>query len=186
MRRTTFIPIALLALTACGSETPEEKSTDEVVAEARKMAGPMPGQYETTTVLREFSVPGVPAQQAEMMKQQFASGTDRTETFCLTKDQAEKGFEEMVRSMGQMGQGVTCSFSKFDASGSKLDAALNCTGPGGTTMTMGMDGTVESERSDMTMTMNSRSTMMPGMEMTMVMDSRSRRIGECPARSGQG
>lgn len=181
MRSTIFMPIAVLALAACGSETPEEKSTGEIIAEARKMTGPLPGQYETKTVLREFSVPGLPEQQAEMMKQQFAAGTDRTETFCLTKQQAEQGYEEMVRSMGQMGEGVSCSFSKFDASGSKLDAALNCTGPGGTTMTMGMDGTVEPEQSDMTMTMNSSSSMMPGMEMKMVMDSQSRRIGECPA-----
>ena len=184
MRSTIFMPIAVLALAACGSETPEEKSTGEVIAEVRKMAGPLPGQYETKTVLREFSVPGLPEQQAEMMKQQFAAGTDRTETFCLTKEQADKGYEEMVRSMGQMEEGVSCSFSKFDASGSKLDAALNCTGPGGTTMTMGMNGTVEPEQSDMTMTMNSSSSSMPGMEMKMVMDSQSRRIGECPAEAG--
>ena len=181
MRIAIILPITAFALAGCGSENAVEKSVEEVVAEAREMEGPRPGQYETKTVLREFSVPGVPAQQAEMMKKQFAAGTDRTETSCLTKEQADKGFEDMVRSMGQMGENVTCTFAKFDTSGSKLDAALNCDGPGGTKMSMAMDGTVEPEQSEMTMTMNSSSTMMPGMEMTMVMDSRSRRIGECPA-----
>ena len=184
MRATFILPAMMLALVSCGSEPTAEKSADEVIAEAAGIDGPIPGQYQTKTMLREFSIPGVPAEQVAMMKRQFAANSDRTDTFCMTKDQAENGFKDMVRQMSEMGEGVECAFSKFDASGSKLDAALSCTGPGGTKMSMGMNGTVQPEQSDMTMTMTSSSSMMPGMEMTMVMDSESKRIGDCPAEAG--
>jgi len=49
---------------------------------------------------------------------------------------------------------------------------------------MGMHATVEPKQCDMMMKMNSSSSSMPGMEMKMVMDSQSRRIGECPAEAG--
>lgn len=181
MRATLILPLILCALAGCGSEATDQKSADEVIAEASKMARPLPGLYETTAQLREFSMPGVPAAQLEMMKKRFAANAGRTSNFCLTKAQAESGFEDMVRQMGEAGEGVKCSFSRFDAAGAKLDAALNCTGPGGMNMAMNMDGTLAPDRSDMTMTMKNSSSMMPGMEMTMVMQSQSKRIGECPA-----
>ncbi len=181
MRATFILPFSILALAGCSSEPSAEKSAEDVIAAANQMARPLPGLYETKAELREFSVPGVPAAQLDMMKKQFSANADRTSTFCLTKSQAENGFEDMVRQMGEAGEGVKCSFSRFDAAGAKLDAALTCTGPGGMNMAMNMDGTVAPDRSDMTMTMKNSSSMMPGMEMTMVMQSESRRIGECPA-----
>lgn len=181
MRATSILPFLIFALAGCGSEPSAEKSADEVIAVANQMAKPLPGLYETTGQLREFSVPGVPAAQLEMMKKQFAANAGRTNTFCLTPAQAENGFEDMMRQLGEAGEGVECAFSKFDASGTKLNAMLSCTGPSGTKMAMDMDGTVAPDRSDMMMTMKSSSSMMPGMEMTMVMKSESRRIGDCPA-----
>ncbi len=188
MRATILMPLMIFALAGCGSETASEKSAeksaDEVIAEVSQMAKPLPGLYETTAELKDFSVPGIPAKQLSMMKQQFAAKSNKTDTMCLTREDADQGFEKMVREMGEMsqtGEGVDCAFSQFDASGSKLNAVLSCTGPGGMKMAMNMDGTVAPDRSDMTMTMNSSSSMMPGQEMTMVMQTASRRIGDCPA-----
>lgn len=188
MRATMLMPLMIFALAGCGSETASEKSaeksTQEVIAQVSQMAKPLPGLYETTAELRDFSISGIPAEQIGMMKQQFAANTNKTDTMCLTKADADQGFEKMMRQMGEMGQpgdGVECAFSQFDASGSKLNAQLNCTGPGGVKMAMNMDGTVAPDRSDMTMTMNSSSSMMAGREMTMVMQTASRRIGDCPA-----
>ena len=181
MRAILILPLGVLALSACGTEPAEEKSADDVIAAVSQMAKPLPGLYETKAELREFTVPGVPASQLKMMKQQFAANADRTDTFCLTQAQADNGFEDMIRQMGEMGEGVKCVFSKFDASGTKLDAALSCTGPGGTEMAMDMNGMVAPSQSDMMMSMKSSSSMMPGMEMTMVMQSEYKRIGECPA-----
>lgn len=188
MRATIMMPLMIFALSGCGSEpvseTSAEKSAEEVIAQASKMARPLPGLYQTTAELKDFSISGIPAEQLGMMKRQFAANTNKTETMCLTKADADQGFEKMMRQMGEMGQtgeGVECAFSQFDASGSKLNAQLNCTGPGGVKMAMNMDGTVAPDRSDMTMTMNSSSSMMAGQEMTMVMQTASRRIGDCPA-----
>lgn len=181
MRATFIVPLMTLALAGCGSEPTGATSADEVIAEVSQMVKPMPGLYETTAALREFSMPGIPAEQLDMMKKQFAENAGGTDTMCLTDADAEQGFENMVRQMGEMGEGVECKFSQFDAAGTKLNAALSCTGPGGMNMAINMDGTVEPERSDVTMTMKNSSSMMPGMEMTMVMQSESKRIGDCPA-----
>ncbi len=188
MRPTLLMPLMIFGLAGCGSEPDgeisAEKSADQVIAQVSQMAKPLPGLYETTAELKDFSISGIPAEQLGMMKQQFAANSNKTDTMCLTKADADQGFEKMLREMGEMsqaGEGVDCAFSQFDASGSKLNAVLGCTGPGGMKMAMNMDGTVAPDRSDMTMTMNSSSSMMPGQEMTMVMQTASRRIGDCPA-----
>lgn len=184
MRATLFMPLMIIALAGCGSEPEEKKSADDVIAEAGKIAKPLPGLYETTSELKDISISGMPAEQLGMVKKQFAANSNKVDSMCLTKADADEGFEKMVRQMGEMGQmgeGVECAFSEFDASGSKLNAQLNCTGPGGTNMAMNMDGTVAPDRSDMTMTMKSSSSMMPGREMTMVMQTASKRVGDCPA-----
>lgn len=183
MRATILMPLMIFALPGCGSETASEKSAGEVIAQVSQMAKPLPGLYETTAELKDFSVPGIPAGQLGMMRQQFAASSGKTNTMCLTREDADQGFEKMVREMGRMGQtgeGVDCAFSQFDASGSKLNAVLNCTAPGGMKMAMTMDGSLAPDRADMTMTMNSSSSMMPGGEMTMVMQTVSQRIGDCP------
>ncbi len=188
MRAALSIPFLIFALAGCGSEPASEesaaKSAGEVIAEASQMAKPLPGLYETTSQLMDLSISGVPPEQLSMMKQQLSANSGQKETMCLTRADAEQGFEKMLREMGEMGQmgeGLECAFSRFDASGSKLNAVLNCSGPGGTRMAMRMDGTVAPDRSDMMMTVNSSSDMMAGRDMTMVMQTASRRIGDCPA-----
>jgi hypothetical protein len=181
MRNTFILSLSVLALAACGSEPAAEKSAEDVIAEASKMASPLPGLYENRSELKEFSMPGIPAAQVDMMKQQFSANANKTNTFCLTQAQADTGFEDMVRQMGDMGGTMQCKFSQFDASGAKLDAQLNCSGEGGMTMNIGMDGTVEPERSDVTMTMKGGSSMAPGMEMTMIVRGQTTRVGDCPA-----
>lgn len=180
MRARLVLTLGIFAVSAC-SEQSAEKSPEAVIAEGRQIERPVPGLYKTTSELREFSVPGLPAAQADMMRQQFAANANTTSTMCLTKEDAEQGFERMVRQMGELQPGVECAFSEFEAAGTQLDAALNCTGPGGMKMATTMNGTVEPEQSDMTMSMKNSSSMMPGVEMTMVMHTASQRIGECPA-----
>jgi len=181
MRKSFILPLIALALAACGSEPAGEKSAEEIIAEASQMASPLPGLYEYRSELKEFSMPGIPAAQVDMMKQQFSANANKTNTFCLTQAQADTGFEDMVRQMGDMGGTMQCKFSQFDASGAKLDAQLNCSGDGGMTMNIGMDGTLEPERSDVTMTMKGGSSIAPGMEMTMIVRGQNTRVGDCPA-----
>lgn len=188
MRPICILPLMIFALAGCGSDPASDpasepagkKSASEVIAQARPIAKPLPGLYETSARLQKFSVSGVPDEHLAVMKQQFAASSNRTEAMCLTKEDADQGFEKMLRQMSAMGDDMNCAFSRFDASGTTLTAQLNCTAPGGTSMAMAMDGTVAPDRSDMTMTMKSSSDMMAGREMTMVMHTAARRIGDCP------
>lgn len=179
--RTAVIAIAAtLALTACGQEASEPKTADEVVAEAGKLEKPQPGEYETKVELVEFSVPGLPQQQAEQMKAMMAGAQEKANRYCLTEAEAAKGFEDSIRKMTEGDGRMKCDFKKFAVDGGKLDAALACNGPQGMTADLAMDGTASSQASAMHMTMVQKAPMIPGGEMRMEMNMTSRRVGDCP------
>lgn len=179
--RFAFAAVALLSLSACGSEPGEPKTADEVIAEAGKLEKPRPGQYETTAELVEFSVPGIPPQQAEQLKAMMGKVGGETTAYCLTPAEAEKGFEENVRKMTQGKQQMNCDFARFDVDGDKLDAAMTCKGPQGMTAEVTLAGTTAAEASSMRMTMVQKAAMIPGGEMRMEMQMDAKRIGDCPA-----
>ena len=56
------------------------------------------------------------------------SGPETSER-CLTEEEASKGFEDMVRGMGEADETAKCDFTKFDVDGSDLDAKMTCSGP---------------------------------------------------------
>lgn len=77
-----------------------------------------------------------------------------------------------------MAQG-NCTVARFDVSGGKLSAEMQCTGANGATSHVVMDGQMTSTSSTMTMT---NETDMAGMgKMQMKMRATSERIGDCPA-----
>lgn len=184
MRHALTMPLTAVAmalmLAGCGSEPAAEKPADTVIAQVNEMTKPLPGLYETVVELKELTVPGIPADQVDMMNQQMGVKSSRTETTCLTKADTDQGFQTLVRKMGQMGQEADCAISKFDTSGRTLNAALSCTARTGAKMAMDVGGTVAPDRSDLTMTMKGSHHMLPGQEMTMVMHAVSRRVGDCP------
>jgi hypothetical protein len=169
-----------LALAGCGDEPGEPKTAEEVVAEAENLIKPRPGLYRSTARLTEIDVPGLPAGQAEQMRGMMGGSDGQTSETCLTQAQADEGFRDFARQIGEGGQGAKCEFSEFDAAGSRLDAALTCSGPGGVAVDMTMNGTVERERSELAMTMSQKNPALPGGEMRMAMAVTSQRIGECP------
>ncbi len=181
MRSLTLLSLVAVSLYGCGNTTTPTKTADEVAAAAKSLAKPDPGLYEVKTVIKDFTMPGLPPAQMDMIKKRIAASSAKTRTFCLTKEDAESGFKDMLSKMSQKQNGVQCNFSKFDTSGSHVDAAMNCTGPKGMTMAMTMDGTIAPQQSDLTMTTRGGSDMMPGMGTTMTMQTTSTRIGECPA-----
>ncbi len=172
--------LGTLVLAGCGDEPGEPKTADEVVAEAENLIKPRPGLYRSTMRLTEIDVPGLPAGQAEQMRAMMGGSEGQTSETCLTQEQADQGFRDFARQIGEGGQGAQCEFSQFDAAGSRLDAALKCTGPGGVAVDMTMGGTVEKERSALTMTMSQENPALPGGEMQMSMSVSSQRIGDCP------
>ena len=179
MTRYWLIPLGALALASCGSEPASPPSADEVVKAAENLVKPTPGLYRSTTNITQFEIPGLPPEQAAQMKGMIGSSANQTSESCLTRAQADEGFKSMAKQLGEGTQGVKCDFAKFDAAGSKLDADLTCTGPGGVNVTMEMDGDIEPTSSVMTMKMTQKSAAIPGGEVRMAMEVKSERIGDC-------
>jgi len=180
MTRALILTASILALAACGDKEPTgPRTADEVIAEAGKLEKPRPGQYETKVDLIDFSVPGLPKEQADAMKSMMGQNSQQTNSYCLTDAEASKGFEESVRKMTE-GQGqMKCDFSRFEVDGGTIDAALTCKGPQGMTSDMTLDGTASAEASTMHMKMTQKAAMIPGGEMRMEMKMASKRVGDC-------
>lgn len=178
---TASLLLGGLALAGCGETADQPKTAEEVVAEAGKLAQPEPGLYETKVKMLEFSVPGLPADQAERLKSMMGGMDRNTSTFCLTPDEAKKGFEESIRKMSEGQGGLECAFDKFDVDGGDLTAEMSCKGPQGMTSTIALDGTATSQSTSMHMKMAQKAGMIPGGEVRMEMQMDSRRTGDCPS-----
>jgi hypothetical protein len=142
------------------------------------LAKPQPGQYETTVKLINFSVPGLPPEQADKM---MGNVGDEASSSCLTPAEANKGFEESIRKIGEGQGGLKCEFSKFDVQDGKIDAEMACKGPQGLESNMTLDGTASAQRTSMHMKMAQKAAMIPGGEMHMEMQMDSHRTGDCSA-----
>lgn len=173
-----------MALTLAACEKVDDPSgavsTDDAIAAAQELPKPLPGQYTTTFELVDLAVPGLPDAQKEQMRAMFADSVTNTETSCMTAEDAEKGFEEMVRTLGESNGNAQCTIGKFDANGGKLDAALSCSPSNGVTADMTITGNVAPERSEITMAINTKAASIPGGEMTMSIKTTSKRTGDCP------
>lgn len=174
-----FALLSALSLTACGDEKKEPKTAEEVIAEAGGIERQRPGQYETKVEVLEFTIPGLPAQQAEQMKSMMGGISGQTSSFCLTEAEAEKGFEEPIRKMTEGSGQMKCEFAEFDVDGGKIDADLTCEVPQGMSAEIALDGTASAEASSMNMSMVQKAAMIPGGEMRMRMKMDSRRVGDC-------
>jgi len=180
MHRTFIAAAALLAIAGCGEEKKEPKTADEIISEAGKLEKPRPGQYQTTAELVSFEVPGLPAAQAEQIKGMMGKVSGQASAYCLTEEEAGKGYEDSIRKMTEGTGGMKCEFEDFAVDGGKMNAALTCKGPQGMTAEMNLDGTTSAEASAMRMKMIQKAAMIPGGEMRMEMKMESKRIGDCP------
>jgi len=180
VHRYHLVPtLAVLALAACGKEPAEPKTADEVIAEAGELEQPEPGQYQTKVELLAFEVPGLPPEQAEKMKSMMGNVGGQQASYCLTEEDAKKGFEESVRKMSQGQGGLDCKFAEFDVDGGRLAAEMTCATAQGVTSTMTLDGSATSNSTSMTMDIKQKAAMIPGGEMRMKMKMDSKRTGDC-------
>lgn len=180
MRQLIVLAAAVsgLSLASCGgaeetADAPGGLSRDEVANRAEDIVRLEPGQYRSTAELVSIDIPGAPAQVLEMMKQSMG-GRGTTSEYCLTPEEAAKGYEEMAKNSAE----GDCSFQRFDVDGRDIDAEMTCKSPGGEDARMRLAGTGTSTSSDMTMTMEMT---IPEMgKGTMVMRAKHERIGDCP------
>ncbi|WP_370187432.1 DUF3617 domain-containing protein [Qipengyuania sp.] len=181
MRRIA-IAAASLTLAACGGGTSADADGDgeismqEAAAKSKDMVRPQPGKYRATVEFVNMEMPGAPKQVQDMMSGMFDRGP-QTHEYCLTKEEADKGFEEMARQARE--DDGDCTFEKFDAEGGRIDAIMNCNADGQGAARMTMTGTGSETASQMTMTVDAKAP--NGQSMTMTMKSSQERIGDCDA-----
>lgn len=173
-----LLTLPLVALSACKKEgaADQPKSPADVAQQAEAMPRPLPGLYRSSAELVSLEAPGMPAGMAGQMKQMMASKATPHD-FCLTPEQADKGYEERVKKLAGR---PDCHFDHYSAVGGKLDAQLTCTGEQGMRSVMTMAGTMSPEGSDVTIGMDQSGPEMPGGGMKMTMHVKSERVGDCP------
>ena len=163
MKRITAIAVLSVALAGCGGNdvTTADADTDGdgavSVNEAVQIAAdsglkPEPGKYRVVSE---------------------TGGMKTNVEYCLTPEQAEGGFENMM----QEGQQGDCNYEKFNLAGRDLDAALVCAMDGGQ-MRIEMAGTVGSTSSDLEMKISGA---MGGINVDMTSKMKQERIGDCDA-----
>jgi len=180
MRTIAFLTIAsALALSACDKKPSGPKTAEEVVSEAAKLENPKPGKYVSTTTMLEFDAPGLPPEQAEQMRSMFSNLSAQEQTYCLTEEEANNGFRDALKRMGEGGNGMKCTFDRFDVSGNSIDSKMACSGGPGGKATMEMAGTVSEDRQDITMNVTQESPQIPGGKMSFKMRVDAKHAGQC-------
>lgn len=180
MFRTAALILATLALGACNQHKTAEAPGGSRATGAAAITGgglphPQPGLYRSTVRLVSMEAPGLPPGTADQMKAAMARKSEG-QTYCLKPDEAELGYESRVRQLaGRPG----CAVDHFQTAGGKLDAKLTCAGAQGVKAVIGMQGAMTPTVSDVTMSVSQSGARVPGGGMTMTMQVRSERVGDC-------
>jgi hypothetical protein len=161
MRHWLLPATALLALTACGSES-EQKSRDMTAEEvADELSGMkiQPGQWEATNEIVSASAPGMPAGLLDQMV-----GQKTTAQNCITPEQAARPSANFLAAQ----ENSNCTYQDWSMKGGRMTGIMTCEGgemPG--KMVMTMDGRYGSTSYDMNM--NMETTGLPdNMSMTII------------------
>ncbi|WP_172799911.1 DUF3617 domain-containing protein [Croceicoccus bisphenolivorans] len=180
--RLVVIGTATLALAACGSDNTPETGDDAsaggmseqaIAAEMKQAVRPQPGEYSSTMKLVELDVPGLPEAQVSQMRSMMEGAMGKTQTYCLTKEEADKGFEEMAKQTQD-----NCKIESFDANRGNFTGKMSCADEN-SSGTMTMSGTGTETGSDMTMAMDMTAQGLPGGKMAMTLNVVSKRVGDC-------
>jgi hypothetical protein len=117
-----------------------------------------------------IDIPGMPAEMAG-----HGAGMTTTTEYCLTQEEVDKGFEEMMKR----GQNGECSYEKFAMNDGAFDGVMVCNTPEGSAR-MTMNGTATPTTSDFTAAMAMKFD--GAEEATMTFAAKHERVGECPAK----
>ena len=171
LRQAIAASLALLPA-ACGGGAPSDEA---ILAEAGKLAQPLPGKYRSVTRLTRFELPNASPQEADRLRTLMGGLVPQASEFCLSAAQARDGFAQMLRR-SQQGD---CRFARFGADASRLNAEMRCTGAAGSTSTVVMEGEGGARRSRMTLRVDQRAASIPGGELQMELEVSNRRTGDC-------
>lgn len=180
MRLILATPLAIaFVLAACGdskSDSDQPKTMEQVASEASNLTKPEPGKYSSTMKVLSMEIPGLPAEQAEQMKKMMGSAGAHSAEYCLTKEEADKGFEEMAKKSSAQ----DCTYDRFEATANTVDAKMTCKSQQGGTTTMTMNGAMTSTSMKMVMEGEQKMPGIPGDGVVKTkIEVTSRRIGDC-------
>lgn len=179
MRTACLAAAAAFSLTllgGCGKSDSGPKSMDEAKEEAAKLERPRPGQYKQVMTVTEFEVPGAPPEMAAQFK--TAMQQSQESGFCLTEKMAADGFRDMFQKVGENGD---CRYDRFEVSGGKLDALLQCANKQEGKAAITLAGTVGAEGSDITVRIDQQGGQAPMTNARIGMHLVSQRTGDCAA-----
>lgn len=173
---TALAAAALLGGCSGGGDADADGDGKVSIGEAAKQAKaegmkPEPGLYKTTITMTGLDIPGMPPGMED-----HGAGLVTTAEDCLTAEEVDKGFEEMVKQ----GQNGECAYETFALAGGKLDAVLVCNAQGRATRTS-LSGTIRSTGAELTAT--TALTFEGTGQGTMSATIKHERIGNCPAKS---
>ena len=168
-----LVPLASLALAACGSGGGVEAKNESPESVARKVAAsdvkPRPGRWQGSFKLESMDMPGMPPQARAQMNKSM--GAEQTYFTCLTPEQAAKPDASFFQKSAP-----GCVYNNFSMAGGKLDAQMTCpAGRGPTQMTM--SGTYGED--DYSLKIVGKGELQKGMPMTMSIAVAMHRVGEC-------
>ncbi|MEO0906164.1 MAG: DUF3617 domain-containing protein [Pseudomonadota bacterium] len=173
-----FALSSALALAACGGGGPTdadgdgEITMDEMraeVASAGSALRPEAGKYAVTMTMVNVDIPGAPPEMVDAMGSMMNTSTE----FCLSEEDASKGFEEALSE----GQDDSCTIERFDLDGGKIDMAMTCTPQEGGTMQVAMTGDVSPTRTAINVV--TKGNLPPMGEANIEMNMVQERIGDC-------
>jgi hypothetical protein len=181
MRFAVLSGLSLLALAACDQADKGPKTMEEAKAEARQLQRPEPGQYRQTTKVNRFDIPGAPPEMVAQIRKMM-EGQNNNVTYCLSKEDADKGFEEMFKR----GREGDCTYERFDATSDSIDAIMVCSGGAqGGSARMTMNGTVARTGSKVNVEVVQKNDKAPMRNANIAMELTTTRLGDCPAGQGR-
>ncbi|MEO9461040.1 MAG: DUF3617 domain-containing protein [Marinomonas sp.] len=179
MKRLVVLASVCALVAACSDDAPADADGDgevsaaEMAAEVEKAdIKPQAGEYSASSELVSIDIPGAPEGMADMMKGAMKSQDNK---FCITQEQADKGFEEMAKE-SQQGD---CTVKSFEVDGGDIDAVMSCSAAGQGEMSITLDGSGTATTMEMEVTMEGKLPQIG--DAKMVMRTTQKRIGDCPA-----
>ncbi|MEO1221669.1 MAG: DUF3617 domain-containing protein [Pseudomonadota bacterium] len=179
MTKTKFAAVATLTasivLAACSEGTVDADSDGDGTVTAAEVGAvvsdmrPEAGKYSVTMNLVKAEIPGAPQEMLDAM----GGLMNRTFEYCLTPEEADKGFEESLTE----GQDENCTIEKFELTGNDVDMAMSCSGEQQGNMRMTMTGTVSPTQSDISVV--TTGTLPQIGEANMEMTMQQERLGDC-------
>ncbi|MXO59419.1 DUF3617 family protein [Altererythrobacter salegens] len=163
--------LALTALAGCEGKKPDDEA---ILAQAEKLATPLPGLYRSTTTFEGYDLPNADGEDARIVRDRLAGLDPQVREFCLTP--AEGGFRDMLKSM----QDGDCTIERFTTRRRALDAQMHCAMKAGGTSTVKMTGTADPVSSQIRLDIDQLSDGIPGGQARLTIAIANERTGDCP------